>query len=156
MHIFRSIACAPWLALVLVACDGPRAASTESDLDAASEVPSEETPSEMVVASDGAWPAEFVDTDNSPLTAQEILGMWSIAPNCAQPTIFMPDGTYTDYSGHTGSWVLDGDRLTMGRAVGEYVNEVNQFDANTFAVGAPSAEIAPGALRTVAIYRRCS
>lgn len=114
---------------------------------------SEEPAAEAEFSDNGAWPSEFVDTDDSPLTAQEIVGMWSTAPHCAQPTVFSLDGGYTDYTGRSGRWELNGDLLTMsGRGSG---NEVNQLDANTFTASAPRTQIDPDAIRTFLIYRRC-
>lgn len=157
MHFFRSLCWAFGLFVVLTACDGQPVAPHQppAELSTAPEAPQEEPPSEIPVVTDGGWPAEFYDSDEGLLTPQELVGMWSTAPHCAQPKVFMADGTYTDYTGHTGRWVLDNERLTMGRLGAEFTNEVNQFDANTFTVGAPSAEVTPGTIRTFAIYRRC-
>lgn len=140
------------LLALLQACDGLSVARNETRTEI--ENP-EATSSEAAAAEtgDGAWPSEFIDTDDSPLTTQEIVGMWSTAPNCAQPTVFSLDGGYTDYSGRGGRWELNGDLLTMSGRGG--ANEVNQLDANTFTAGVPRAEVGPGAMRTFAIYRRC-
>lgn len=137
-------------AMALAACDPAPVAETESTAESASVPPIE--PVEEPVAAERAWPAEFYDTDDSPLTNEEIVGMWSTVPNCAQPTVFSADGTFTDHTGRSGRWALNGDHLTMG---GRSTNEANQFDANTFSLGAPADRVAPGAMRTFLIYRRC-
>lgn len=118
-------------------------------------MPQPDDPPAVEAPASTGWPVEFYDTDNSPLTSQEIVGMWSTAPNCAQPTVFMADGAYTDHTGYTGRWTLDNERLSLVRGRNTSVDEVNQFDADTFAAGAPKAESAPGVIHTFVIYRRC-
>jgi hypothetical protein len=141
----------------LAACDGEPVAPNQAQAvvdtpqQAAGETPTDEAPA----PTHGDWPVEFYDTDNSSLTPQEIVGMWSIAPNCAQPKVFMADGAYTDQTGFTGRWTLDNDRLSLVARRDTTVNEVNQFDDNTFAAGALSTPINPGVIRTFVIYRRC-
>lgn len=133
----------------LAACD-PTPNNATANADRATQVPPE-PPTEADAATENAWPSEFFDTDDSSLTREEIIGMWSTVPHCAQPIVFAADGTYTNYTGNTGTWELNGSRFVRDG----YANEVNQFDANTFSVGAPAAEVGPGAIRTFVIYRRC-
>lgn len=152
MRILRSFGTTFLCALVLAACGESGAPGTGKEEVGAA--PSEPATIEAPAPSQGAWPAEFYDADDTALTQEEIVGMWSTAPNCAQPTVFMADGTYTDQTGYTGRWTLNGGQLSLARQHGTYINEVNQFDANTFAAG-PSSETSAGALRTFVIYRRC-
>lgn len=99
-------------------------------------------------ASDG-----FVDTDPTPLTREEIVGMWGLRAGCGQPTVFSADGTLTDYTGQTGQWSLDGDSLTITQAGQSFTNEVNPLNANAFSAGPP--EDGSGRMRAFVIYQRC-
>lgn len=156
MRTLRTFRCAFWCPLIMAACDGQTISpsQTQAEAGAAQQVTAEPQKNELAVSNSGGWPSEFYDTDDSALTPEEIVGMWSIAPNCAQPTVFMADGMYTDQTGYTGRWTLSNQRLSLEGRPGT-TNEVNQFDANTFAVGPPSSAVPQGALRTFVIYRRC-
>lgn len=155
MRILRFLGCVFWFPLILAACDDPPTTPIQTRPEVGvipSEPPADETPAPT---DDGDWPAEFFDTDDSPLTPEEIVGMWSIAPNCAQPRVFMADGTYTDHTGYTGRWTLNNEMLSLVGQRDTYVNEVNQIDANTFTAGAPRGTSRPGVIHTFIIYRRC-
>jgi len=98
-------------------------------------------------------PQSFVDTDPTPLTREELIGMWSLRENCGQPTIFAADGALTDYTGQSGQWTLEGDTLTIIKAGQTSRNEVNQLNANAFSAGSP--DDGGGSTRLFVIYQRC-
>lgn len=156
MRTLRTLRCAFWLPLIMAACDGQGTTpnQTQAEVNATQQAPAEPPTNEPAAPTSGGWPSEFFDTDDSPLTPEEIVGMWSNAPNCSQPTVFTADGAYTDQTGYTGRWTLNIGRLSLEGRPG-IVSEVNQFDANTFSAGPPSSAIPSGALRTFVIYRRC-
>ncbi len=111
-------------------------------------------PTAIPVATDYPGNEEnFVDTDPTPLTREEVIGMWGLRRDCGQPTIFSEDGTLTDYTGQTGQWSLRGDLLTITKGGRTFTDEVNPLNANTFSSGPP--EDGSGRIRVFAIYRRC-
>lgn len=101
----------------------------------------------------GVEPEVFADTDPTPLTADELVGMWGLRANCGQPTVFVSDGTLTDYTGQTGRWSLSGDFLTIMIGGQTHTNEVNQLNARAFTAGPP--EDGSGRTRLFVVYRRC-
>lgn len=121
--------------------------------------PPDEPPAstQIPVAADRAGeapaPEGFIDTDPSPLTREEIIGMWGLRAQCGQPTIFAEDGTFTDYTGQTGEWSLQGDALTMTRAGRTYTSEVNQLNTSAFTSGPP--DDGSGRTRLFVVYQHC-
>lgn len=110
----------------------------------------------QVVAIDppaGIESESFTDTDATPLTSEELVGMWGLRANCGQPTVFVADGTLTDYTGQPGEWSLRGNLLTITQGGQAYTNEVNQLNPNAFTSG--PLEDGSGRTRLFAIYRRC-
>lgn len=150
MNVKATCFIAALFVLALAGCD-QAAPPTNEATPAPSETAEADAP-ETLVAADNAWPDSFVDVDDSPLTNDEILGMWSTAPHCTQPTIFMSDGTFTDYTGGTGQWTLRGDRLTMTRGERTYTNVVDQLDANTFSTRSSQEA---SVTQLFAMHRRC-
>jgi hypothetical protein len=126
-------------ALLIASCDQAAPPAPEPSVESAIEPSAPEAP---VVESDS-----FTDTDDTPLTREELLGMWSTSSGCGQPTVFSEDGSFTDYTGQTGRWTLANDRLTQTSDRGSYTNRTNQFNANTFAIGESGG--------LFVIYRRC-
>lgn len=137
-------------AVALASCDAPTPAPAP---------PPEEPPAQtqVPVAADRASeaPAQdgFIDTDPSSLTREEIIGMWGLRAQCGQPTVFAEDGTFTDYTGQSGQWSLQGNSLTMTKAGQSFTNEVNPLNANAFSSGPP--EDGSGRTRLFVIYQRC-
>lgn len=101
----------------------------------------------------GIEPEVFTDSDPTPLTPDELVGMWGLRADCGQPTVFMSDGTLTDYTGQTGRWSLSRDSLTVTRGEQTITHEVNQLNPNAFTAGPP--EDGSGRTRLFVIYRRC-
>ncbi|MDZ4693117.1 hypothetical protein [Terricaulis sp.] len=142
------------LALVIAAI----ALASCSESAPASQAPDAQTspaaPTAVPVANDFPGDDEsFVDTDPTPLTRGELIGMWGLRSGCGQPTIFSEDGTLTDYTGQTGQWSLQGDSLTITKGGRTFTDEVNPLNANAFTSGPP--EDGSGRTRVFAIYRRC-
>ncbi len=114
-------------------------------------------PTSIPVAVDSAGeppaPETFVDTDASPLTREELIGMWGLRSGCGQPAVFSEDGSFSDYTGQPGQWSLQGDLLTITKPGQSYSNEVNPLNANTFSASPPDDH--SGRIRTFVVYQRC-
>ena len=145
-------------AIVLIAACAPAPPDTEGSSSTAAEAPdatqaANEPQSVAIDPPAGIEPEVFTDTDPTPLTPDELVGMWGLRANCGQPTVFVADGTLTDYTGRTGRWSLSGNLLTITRGGQTHTNEVDQLNANAFRAGPP--EDGSGRTRLFAIYRRC-
>jgi hypothetical protein len=131
--------------LLIISCSEPAPA------------PAAPEPTPIPVAADRAGeapaPEGFVDTDPSPLTREEIIGMWGLRAQCGQPTIFSGDGTLADYTGQTGQWSLQGDSLTITKGGQTHTSEINPLNANAFTSAPP--EDGSGRTRLFVIYQRC-
>ncbi|HYD86176.1 MAG TPA: hypothetical protein VEA80_01760 [Vitreimonas sp.] len=146
------------LLIVLLACVAACGEPTSAPPPTVEKMPnaaqgSDESSAVVIEPPAGIEPEVFTDTDSSPLTADEIVGMWGLRANCGQPTVFGADGTLTDYTGQTGRWSLSGNSLTITQGSQAHTNEVNQLNANAFTSAAP--EDGSGRTRLFLIYRRC-
>jgi hypothetical protein len=155
MNCMRLVAIATFL---FVAACTPAPADTErtpeSAVEEANTTQASDDPEPVVIEpAVDPDPEVFTDTDPSPLTPDELVGMWGLRANCGQPTVFVADGTLTDYTGQTGQWSLVGNSLTITRGGRTHTNEVNPLNANAFTAGPP--EDGSGRTRLFAIYRRC-
>ncbi|GAM96722.1 hypothetical protein U91I_00342 [alpha proteobacterium U9-1i] len=115
-------------ALVLAACTPPAAQ------------PTAEAPAASVADATSAKP---VDAAPAPapaataISADALVGRWGDNGDCTKDIVFAADGTFRSYTGGSGRWSLNGDRVTMAGQGGTFEVRVESVNANQMIVGNP-------------------
>lgn len=81
------------------------------------------------------------------ITADALVGRWGDNGDCAKDIVFAADGTFRSYTGGSGRWSLDGDRVTMAGAGGTFVVQIQSVNDHQLIVGNPDG--------TFGISQRC-
>jgi len=68
-------------------------------------------------------------------TPAMLVGRWGDNGDCAKDIVFNADGTFTSYTGGSGRWTLNGDRMTMTGAAGTFEVRVSIANNNTLIIG---------------------
>lgn len=71
------------------------------------------------------------------ITAEALVGRWGDNGDCAKDIVFAADGTFRSYTGGSGRWSLDGNRVTMSGEGGTFVVQVESVNASQLIVGNP-------------------
>ncbi len=74
-------------------------------------------------------------TEAAPLTPAMLVGRWGDNGDCTKDVVFNADGTFTSYAGGSGTWSLDGDRVTMTGANGPFEVRVELINNDTLMIG---------------------
>ena len=69
------------------------------------------------------------------LTPAMLTGRWGDNGDCTKDIVFNADGTFRSYTGGSGAWSLNGDRMTMTGAGGAFEVRVSLVDQNTLMIG---------------------
>ena len=77
----------------------------------------------------------------APVTAEFLIGRWGDNGDCTKDVVFRPDGTFSSYTGGSGRWVLDGDRLIMSGANGEFIVRVERDENDQLVVTNPDGSV---------------
>jgi hypothetical protein len=70
-------------------------------------------------------------------SAAELVGTWGDNGDCNLTTTINADGTFTNFSGNTGTWTLEGDVLTMTSPRGVARVRVSKPNENQLIIGGP-------------------
>lgn len=76
-----------------------------------------------------------------PVTAAALVGRWGDNGDCAKDVIFRADGTFLSYTGGEGRWALNGDRLALTGAGGEFVMRVRWDDNGRLIITNPDGSV---------------
>jgi hypothetical protein len=109
------------LALAFAACGQP---ATKPTAEAPAEGVDLPTPEEQLAGSE-------------PVTAEFLVGSWGDNGDCTSTVTYNADRTFRMQDGSTGTWTLEGDRVTMAGANGEFRVQVAKGNANQLLVGQP-------------------
>lgn len=109
--------------LVLISCGQP--AATAPQPKATTATSSESAPDASAAAADNA------------LTPTQLVGRWGDNGDCAKDVVFNANGTFTSYTGGSGTWSLDGDIVTMTAANGAFQLRVSLLNERTLLIGNP-------------------
>lgn len=109
-------------ALALFGCGQP---ATTADVA----VPAAEAP----VADPHAPPAQSGEA----VTTAFLAGAWGDNGDCNSTITFNADGSFRMQDGSTGTWTLEGDRVTMSGANGDFGVNVAKGNENQLLIGRP-------------------
>lgn len=85
------------------------------------------------VADPHAPPAQ----SGEPVTAAFLAGAWGDNGDCTSTITFNADGSFRMQDGSTGTWTLEGDRVTMSGANGDFGVNVAKGNENQLLIGQP-------------------
>ena len=75
------------------------------------------------------------------VTAEFLIGRWGDNGDCTKDVVLRADGTFNSYTGGSGRWSLDGDRLIMTGANGEFVVRVERDEDGRLIVTNPDGSV---------------
>ena len=75
------------------------------------------------------------------VTADFLIGRWGDNGDCSKDVVLRADGTFSSYTGGSGRWTLDGDRLIMTGANGEFVVRVERDENDRLIVTNPDGSV---------------
>lgn len=75
------------------------------------------------------------------LSAQALVGRWGDDANCATFIQIDADGTFRSYTGGTGGWRLDGDRLHLSGDGGTFTLAIQAYDGRSLQVVNPDGSV---------------
>jgi len=107
-------------ALTLAACSPPAATTPEAPAQGV-ELP---TPEEQLAGSEA-------------VTAEFLVGSWGDNGDCNSTITYNADGAFRMADGSTGTWTLEGDRLTMSGANGDFGVRVAKGNDHQLLIGQP-------------------
>ncbi len=79
-----------------------------------------------------APPAPAVGAEG--VSREALIGRWGDNGDCSKDIVFAADGTFRSYTGSSGAWTLDGDRMTMSGAGGTFTVGVEVLNGNTLLI----------------------
>ena len=115
MNGFRNLVVVASL-VVLAGCGGSAPDGNGNQEETGNEVQANETaPANATAAAENAQTADNASAPapSGALDRNYMVGRWSETGDCADATEFRADGTFVFPWGDTGTWQLDGDRLTL-------------------------------------------
>jgi hypothetical protein len=68
-------------------------------------------------------------------TPAMLVGRWGDNGDCSKDIVFNADGSFASYTGGSGRWTLNGDRMTMTGAAGTFEVRVAIANQNTLIIG---------------------
>src|SRR5262245_16191570 len=125
----KTIIAAIAAALLAAAC-GPGATPQESTPAQQAAAPAEQAAAKP----DAAAPPAAADAQTTPTPAM-LVGRWGDNGDCSKDITFNADGSFTSYTGGSGRWTLNGDRMTMTGAAGAFEVRVSIANQNTLIIG---------------------
>jgi hypothetical protein len=111
------------IAFALAACSPP------------AEQPAAEAPAQAVQAAAAGEAAPAGATPG--ISAEALVGRWGDNGDCTKDIVFAGDGTFRSYTGGSGRWSLDGDRVTMAGDGGTFVVQIQSVNDHQLIVGNP-------------------
>jgi hypothetical protein len=120
MTIIRSAAAG--IALLMAACGQPAVTAPQPDT--------------AMTTSDQAKPDAASPTPDA-LTPTMLVGRWGDNGDCAKDIVINADGTFSSYTGGSGTWTLAGDAMSMTGANGTFQVRVAIVNQNTLMIGNP-------------------
>lgn len=76
-----------------------------------------------------------------PVTAADLIGRWGDNGDCTKDVFFNPDGSFQSYTGGSGRWSLNGDRLVLNGPGGEYVMRVRWDESGRLIITNPDGSV---------------
>lgn len=81
--------------------------------------------------------AQQTTADANAVTADFLVGAWGDNGDCTSTITYNADGSFRMADGSTGTWTLEGDRVTMSGAGGEFSVQVTKGNDNQLLIGQP-------------------
>ncbi len=97
----------------------------------------------LILAAFGATvsAAAYAQPKKPAVTADFLIGRWGDNGDCTKDVVLRADGTFSSYTGGSGRWSLDGDRLIMTGANGEFVVRVERDEDGRLIVTNPDGSV---------------
>ena len=92
-------------------------------------------------------PSEANPATGDAPTPQMLVGRWGDNGDCSKDITFNADGTFSSFTGGSGTWSLNGDVMTMSGAGGTFQVRVSILNGNQLLIGNPDG--------TIGISQRC-
>lgn len=92
-------------------------------------------PQNVAVTASDAKPPEAQAAAS--MTAQTLVGRWGDNGDCTKDIVFNADGTFRSFTGGSGAWALNGDRVTMSGAGGTFEVRVEILNGDTLMIANP-------------------
>ena len=118
-------------ALAVAACSPPTAPAPSAPEASA------QTPAASAKPDGAPQPA----TAPAALAPAALVGRWGDNGDCTQDIVFNADGTFASYTGGTGRWSLDGDRMTMSGSGGVFEVRVQIIGDDRLMIQNPDGSI---------------
>lgn len=80
--------------------------------------------------------APLVPSDD-PVTTEFLVGAWGDNGDCTSTVTYNADGSYRMRDGTTGTWTLEGDRVSMRGVRGDFSLQVAKGNENQLLIGQP-------------------